>query len=227
MAARRLPSGAELWRGLAGEVQAQAERAALWTPVAFGAGAAIYLGLKREPPFWPLAALALGLAAVAVAVRRWGRSRALAIACFLLAVAAAGAAAGKLHSDMIAAPIVPAGVGVTAVEGFVVDVASPSDSGQRLLIAPVRIGGLAPDRLPLRVRLVSPQGAPYGPGSAIRVVALLDPPPGPAAPGAFDFARDAWFSGLGGVGLAMKPPELVDLPEPPLRLRLVMGLNAV
>ena len=31
---------------------------------------------------------------------------------------------------------------------------------------------------------------------------LLDPPPGPAAPGAYDFARDAWFEGVGGVGLA-------------------------
>ena len=225
--ARRLPSAGELWRGLAQEVQAQAERAALWTPVAFGAGAAVYLALKQEPPLWPLIALAAALAAVAMAARRWVRHRAVVIASALAAVAACGVAGAKLHSDMIAAPIAPSGLGVTSIEGWVVDVATPSATGQRLLIAPVRIGGLAPEQMPLRVRLVSPQGAPYGPGSPIRVIALLDPPPGPAAPGAFDFARDAWFEGLGGVGLAMKPPTLVDLPTPPLRLRLVMGLNAV
>ena len=226
MAARRLPSAGSLWRGLGEEIRAQTDRAALWTPVAFGAGAAVYLGLKREPTLWPLAAAAVVLIAAALAVRRWVPNRAVAIFAGLLAVAASGLADAKLHSDMIAAPVVPTGLGVTSVEGFVVDVASPGQTGQRLLIAPTAIGGVDPGRLPLRVRLVSPQGAPYGPGSAIRVVALLDPPPGPAAPGAFDFARDAWFEGLGGVGLAMKPPELVELPPPPLRLRIVMGLNA-
>ncbi len=41
------------------------------------------------------------------------------------------------------------------------------------------------------------------PGSPIRLITLLDPPPGPASPGAYDFARDAWFEGIGGVGLAL------------------------
>ena len=226
MAARRIPSAGEVWRGLMQEGRAQIDRAALWTPVAYGLGAAAYLGLKREPPLWPLLGLAVALGLAATGVRRWSRSRAAGIVAALAATITMGLAGAKLHSDMVAAPIVPAHLGVTSIEGWVVDVATPSDSGQRLLIAPVEIGGLAPDRLPMRVRLVSPQGAPYGPGSPIRVVALLDPPPGPAAPGAFDFARDAWFERLGGVGLAMKPPDLVDLPRPPLRLRMVMALNA-
>ena len=199
----------------------------LWTPVAFGLGAATYLVLKHEPPLWPLA-LAAGVAVlVALALRRWGPSRGLALAAALLAVAAVGLADAKLHSDLSAAPITPTGLGVTSIDGFVVDVATPSDSGPRLLIAPVDIGGLSPDQLPLRVRIVTPKGGPVGPGAAVHLVALLDPPPGPAAPGAYDFARDAWFEGLGGVGLAMKPPELIDLPQPPLRLRIVMGLNAL
>jgi competence protein ComEC len=169
---------------LVDEVRARADRASLWTPVAFGGGAAIYLAPRREPQLWPLKLLTMILIGVALAARRWAPHRAMGVVCALMAVVAMGLCAAKLHSDMIAAPIVPNGLGVVPVEGWVVDVASPSDTGQRLLIAPVHIGGLSRDRLPLRVRLNSPQGASFGPGSPIRVVALLDPPPGPAAPGA-------------------------------------------
>ncbi|MDR3507274.1 MAG: ComEC/Rec2 family competence protein [Caulobacteraceae bacterium] len=207
------------------EVQAQADRASLWTPVAFGAGAAVYLGLKREPPLWPLALAAVCLAVLALAARRWVHHRGVVIAVSLMAVVSAGLLAGKLHSDAVAAPIIPPHFGVVPIEGWVMDVANPSATGQRLVIAPVRIGGLSPDQIPFRVRIVCPQGG-YGPGTPIRVVALLDPPPGPAAPRAYDFARDAWFQGLGGVGLAMKPVEVIDLEPPPWRLRLAMALNA-
>jgi competence protein ComEC len=54
---------------------------------------------------------------------------------------------------------------------------------------------------------------------------LLDPPPGPASPGAYDFARDAWFEGIGGVGMAMRPPSQADLAAPPLALRVEMAMN--
>ena len=64
-----------------------------------------------------------------------------------------------------------------------------------------------------------------GPGEAVRLTALLDPPPGPAAPGAFDFARDAWFERIGGVGLALKQPTLTDLPPPPASIRLAQTVN--
>jgi competence protein ComEC len=50
-------------RGAAAEVGAQVDRVFLWVPVAFGLGAALYLGLKTEPLLWPAvtAALVLGL----------------------------------------------------------------------------------------------------------------------------------------------------------------------
>ena len=60
----------------------------------------------------------------------------------------------------------------------------------------------------------------------MRLTAILGPPPSPAAPGAYDFARDAWFSQVGGSGLAIKAPELIALPPPPGALRLAMAVNA-
>jgi competence protein ComEC len=223
----RLPSLAVLGAGLTGELRAQMERAFLWAPVAFGIGSAAYLGLKAEPPLWPLLALAGVSVAAAFAARRWSPSRGLAIAVALAAVCACGLAAGKVRTETAAAPVVPAGLGVVGVDGWVVDVANPSDRGARLLIAPVWIDGLSGRETPKRVRIVMPSGVRVGPGTAVHVTALLDPPPGPAAPGAYDFARDAWFEGVGGVGLALKPPALIDLPPPPWRLWLAMRIEAL
>ena len=44
------------------------------------------------------------------------------------------------------------------------------------------------------------------PGDVIRVKATLAPPSGPALPGGYDFARTAWFLGLGATGYALGAP---------------------
>jgi competence protein ComEC len=49
-------------------------------------------------------------------------------------------------------------------------------------------------------------------GSWVRLPAVLNPPPAPAMPGAFDFARQAWFDRLGGVGYAVGRPEAIAAP---------------
>ena len=223
---RALPRPASLARAALAEALAQLDRVFLWTPVAFGLGAATYLGLSSDPPFWPAATATVVLAAGAVVVARRGWSRVLLAALVLSAVAAAGFSVAKLRSDHVAAPIVPAGLGVTEVQGYVVDIETPTQKGPRLLIAPTSIGHVDPYQLPLRVRIVMPPGAIATPGSAISVLTLLDPPPSPAAPGAYDFARDAWFEGEGGVGLARAAATPISLPPAPWRLRLAMSVNA-
>ena len=47
------------------------------------------------------------------------------------------------------------------VDGWVVDIDTPSERGERLLIAPVAIAGLAPKATPTRIRIVI--AAPGGP----------------------------------------------------------------
>ena len=227
----RLPRPAEFVQWLRHEVAGQRERAALWAPVAFGLGAAAFLGLKTEPASWVGAILALaGLAAFAVCWR-FGRNAGVVACAGLLALAATGFLVAKLHSDQVAAPIAPARGGVVSLVGWVVDIGTPSEKGERVLIAPVAISGLAPAATPIRVRIVLPgSGGPDSappPGTPIRVTTLLDPPPGPAAPGAYDFARDAWFEGIGGVGIAKRAPVITALPTPPWSLRLEMAVNAL
>jgi competence protein ComEC len=56
----------------------------------------------------------------------------------------------------------------------------------------------------VRVNLRSEQyRSEFLPGSVIRLRARLVPPAGPALPGGYDFARRAWFQGIGATGTAL------------------------
>ncbi len=227
----RLPSPARIAAWLREQLQAQSDRAALWWPVAFGLGAAAYLGLKSEPSVWVAVILAVAGCCVLIAASLARAGRLAVHLAGFVALAAAGFLVAKIHSDRMAAPIAPARSGVVTVTGWVVDISTPSEKGERLLVAPVQISGLLSEATPARIRIVvpsqdGPDAAPP-PGTPIRLTTLLDPPPGPAAPGAYDFARDAWFEGIGGVGLAMRPPAWTDLDPPPWGLRLEMAVNAL
>ena len=201
----------------------------LWSPVAFGAGAALYLALPGEP----LPLVAYGLLAVAAAlvwtVRRLGLSRPAAVLLLLAAFASAGFAAAKLRTQAVRAPIAPPGGGVRMIEGYVIDIASPGQGGPRILLAPIRISGLSPSATPIRVRVTlrGDQALP-SPGEAVALKGMVNAPPPPASPGSYDFARDAFFDGVGGVGFALSPLEPLKAEQaPPWRLRLEMRINAV
>ena len=192
--------------------------------MAFGAGCALYFALRFEPPAWAMAAGAALTVALALAARRT-RRQGLFVGLALLAVFVLGLAGGELRAIKVAAPIAPANLGVRQVEAWVVDNANNTSDRGRVLLAPVWIDGLRPQDTPIRMRLTL-RGAPPAPGTAIRVNALVNPPPAPASPGAYDFARDAYFQGVGAVGLALGEPRTVDAPKPPWRLRWDMAVNA-
>ena len=77
----------------------------------------------------------------------------------------------------------------------------------RLTLAP------ADPALPPRVRVSTKQdGAPEGiaKGAVLQLRARLAPPPPMALPGGYDFARDAWFKGIGAVGRSLGPVTVVQ-----------------
>jgi competence protein ComEC len=59
----------------------------------------------------------------------------------------------------------------------------------------------------VRLRISSALPDAAQPGRRVRLRAVLRPPPEPTAPGAFDFARQAYFERLGAVGFALSPAE--------------------
>ncbi|HYE45620.1 MAG TPA: ComEC/Rec2 family competence protein, partial [Caulobacter sp.] len=224
---RRLSTWFSAGPSLAEEFAAQLPRWRLWAPVAFGFGAAGYMVLPVEPPLW--LALLTGVVAVgtALGVRRLAHGGTAALLAGLLALAVSGAVAGKIRTETVRAPVAPDFEKPVMVEGFVVDVASPGAGGGRLLIAPTRIEGLERAELPHRIRITVPREAVVGPGSSLRILAGLGPPPPPASPGAYDFARDAWFDRVGGVGFAVTGAQPIALADPPAELRLAMAVNAM
>jgi competence protein ComEC len=223
----RAPTLTSIVAAVKDEVAGQADRGFLWTPVAFGSGAAIYFSLKTEPDWIWAYAPALLILLCALALARWTVNRGVRLGAVLLVMAAMGFADAKLVTQWAAAPLAPANLGVVRVEGWVVDVASPSQGRPRLLIAPTFIAGLPPAATPVRVRVTLRSGVPIAPGHGVSLRAILDPPPGPASPGGYDFARDAWFDRVGAVGLALTPPQEIDPPKPSLALKIEMTLNGL
>ncbi|CAN5292434.1 ComEC/Rec2 family competence protein [soil metagenome] len=199
---------------------------ALWAPVALGLGSALYFGLPREPALWFLSLLAVGAVTSAAVIRRRGVSQLFGAMAILIALFACGMLLAKVRTVRVTAPIAPV-TKMVKVEGWVVDVTSPGPTGGRLIIAPTWIEGVTEDDTPLRIRMTFRDNVLATPGSAITFKGLINPPPPPAAPQAYDFARNAWFDGVGGVGVALTAISPAELTKPPWRLRWQMGVNAM
>lgn len=208
------------------EVRDQGLRWGLWTPVALGAGCGLYFGLKTEPPLWPLFAVAVLMSSAWLLLRIRGARRRITLPVLLLACLCLGLTAAKVRAERVAGPIAPALSEPTVIEGWVVDIDSPGQNGARLALATVRVRGLDAASTPLRLR-ATVKGDPPPPGSPIRLFAILNPPPAPASPGAYDFGRNAYFEGLGGVAFALSETRPARLAPPPWRLRLAMQVNGM
>lgn len=225
LAAGRVAAADRLALAMSEEAKAQLDRWFLWSPVALGAGCGSYFALRIEPALWAGLAALLAAGALSMLVRRAG-SRWASVGAALLVFAALGFLAAELRTRLVAAPVMWERTS-GEVEGWVVDVASPGSGGGRLLIAPYAIDGVEASRLPARVRVTVGPDALVGPGEAVRLKAILGPPPDPASPGAYDFACDAFFQRIGGVGFSLSDPLVVRGPEPPWLLKAKMSVNAV
>jgi len=161
-----------------------------------------------------------------MAARRAGFERKATLPLLLIACFALGLAVAKGRALIVEAPVAPSLAEPTVVEGWVIDVDSPGANGARVVLAPVWIEGLAPEATPVRLR-ATVKGEPPPPGAPIRLFGLLNPPPAPASPGAYDFARNAYFQGMGGVVFALADTRPAALPPPPWRLEAEMKVNGL
>lgn len=228
-----IPSGAGIHRAMAricdrlrSEVEAQGPRWRLWAPVAFGGGCSVYFALGGEPPLWPLVLLGAVTTGLWLGARRAGLSRRWTLPLLLLTCLATGLTTARVRSERISAPLAPALTEPTVIEAWVIDVDSPGERGPRVVIAPVWVRGLDPAATPQRLRATL-RGQPPPPGASVRLFAILNPPPAPASPGAYDFGRNAWFQGMGGVAFALGETRPALLDDAPWRLRLAMAVNRI
>lgn len=207
---RKLLSPGAWIESLRRNLAAEEDRWLPWAVVAFAGGGAIYFSLSSEPAGW-----LAGTAAVAAAICFLASIRStisgVRFLCILLAAIGFGFSGSKLRTDMVTAPVIAREMGPLRIEGRVESV-SDLTNGQRVIFAPSKIGKSNNQPLPHRLRLTlrnlkTPPN--LEPGQWVSVVAILRPPPEPNIPGGYDFARTAFFSGIGGVAFAFGVPKTI------------------
>jgi competence protein ComEC len=186
---------------VAAQLAEERERWLLWLPVLFASGIGLYFGLYSEPPLWAGPIAALGLIAVAALVRR---RPVAAVVLLALALVASGLSVVQWRASLVAAPVLDRRHGPAEVEGRVVAVEFRPE-GRRIVLDRLAISGLTAQRTPANVRVRVRDATGIHAGDRVVVKAVLQPPPPPSAPGAYDFQRQAWFERLGAVGYAVGP----------------------
>ena len=182
-----------------GFTQPDPSRLILWTPVAFGAGAASYF----VPPFEPDPSIGLSLFAIGAGLGLLGlffRSRPVWLYIFALtSVLCWGFAHAQHRTYSAAPPDFASSDRAISVEGWI-EAVERGGSRPRLRLRVASLDGqaIAPKRVRVRARLGG-----FEPGDAVSVRAVLTPPPGPAAPGGYDPARAAWFDQIALTGFAV------------------------
>jgi len=200
---RRAGAAAERW------LDAERDQLVLWLPVGLGLGIAGWFVLPDAGAWIALMLGGLGVAAGAALLPAGGRAgRALAL--FALA-ATIGCGLVWWRAGQAAAPRLERPV-VTMLTARVVSIEPLAARGSvRLGLAPSASGGLPPS---IRVN-VDDRDMASGvvPGVTVALRARLVPPPPAALPGGYDFARVAWFRGLGATGKAIGPIRVTGTSE--------------
>jgi competence protein ComEC len=184
-------------------------------------GILIYFILPREPSAVALATfLAFALILVIVAYTRFAFFRLILAVAFVLA----GMTAMKLRTDWVAVPKLSREM-TTDVTGWVAERAMSNGGGVRVVLRVQAMEDVAPEEQPRFVRVtIRSDTEAIAVGDAISVTARVQPPSGPVMPGGYDFARAAYYDGLGGVGFAYGAAKPAEIGPPPLGIRLAMPL---
>ncbi|WP_380879881.1 ComEC/Rec2 family competence protein [Sphingomonas sp. DBB INV C78] len=190
-------------------LDAERDQLFLWLPVAVGAGIAGWFLLPDAARWIAFMMTTLAAAAGFAVLPGGGRLRqggmiaglALAIGCALIWWRAERVAAPRLDRPVVA---------VFEAKVAAVDRLAAREV-VRLTLAPADAAGL-PEKIRVNVDQAD-ASTDILPGHRVTLRARLMPPPGPAVPGAYDFARVAWFQGLGATGRALGPVAIVGQSE--------------
>jgi len=186
-------------------IEAERDRWILWMPVPVAAGIGIYFACPFEPDI-AFGAASLVFAVILLAAWRGRAGWPLIAGATLLAL---GLFAAELRAATVAAPVLRQPTGFIRLQARVLAV-EPVQRGQRLLLDHITGWPVERDHLDrIRVRLRADYGVQ--PGQRVQLRASLAPPPPPPVPGGYDFARQAWFAGIGAVGYAVGRPTILTV----------------
>jgi competence protein ComEC len=187
--------------------EAEERRFFLWLPVAAIGGVALNLAADREPALWLPALLTAAFAGLAVFSRR----NAFALGLWLaLAAASAGFLSMGLRTAHVATPVLDH-VRIVKLKGYVLE-ADLRPVGARLVVDVVDPGDMPASIAPRRIRVTTRKAPDVVAGDFVALQARLLPPSHAVLPDGYDFARDAYFEGVGAVGSALGAITLVPPP---------------
>ncbi len=186
-------------------LHAQVQQFALWIPVAFGLGIACWFILPSAES--RVAAGCLFAMAAVGGMALGGRPGHLLGWFGLLAVAGLALISGR--AEWISAPRLKRAA-TTTVTGRVERVERLLGRG---LVRVTLVDEEANAGLRMRISMPEDKAADIDAGARVSLSARLTPPAPPAIPGGYDFARMAWFKGIGATGRALGPPHIVETPS--------------
>ena len=182
-----------------------------WLTVAFAAGIGLWFALPMRWQWLAVGGLAAGVGFGCRAVWKDRPDRTLlrlAVIAVLLAVVA-GIAVVWARSAVVGALPIPHPAAVR-MEATVLELQEqPSEKRVRIVVASRDPESGAAQKLRVNVpdeKVV----AGLAEGARVRLTARLMPPAPPALPGAYDFARDAWFKGYAATGSLVGEITVVD-----------------
>lgn len=188
-----------------------------WLAVAFGAG--IFSWFLLKTPWQWCAAIGCSMLIALAAIALWrdeegrGHIRNATIACSL--VFAAGIAVIWARSEVVGAEPI-ARPSVERVQGYILEREDQTSQSRTRLTLAVRDAETAESRkVRINVPLDTARQVEGGlealtEGAVIRAWVRLMPPASPMLPGAYDFARAAWFKGLSATGSVIGEIEIVE-----------------
>lgn len=203
---------------LEARLEEERDNIALWLPVALGLGVALWFALPLMGQW--IAVIAAGLA---VALGGWALVPGTRLAKMMVVggvAVALGVGLVWARSEWVSGPVVK----WPMVERFQARIVSveplPAREQVRLVVQPLGKPGW-----PKRIRLTYAEkvaSLQLREGAIIRTRARLMGPAEPSLPGGYDFARVAWFQGLGATATGFAPVEILKPSEggPGFRHRL-------
>ena len=194
-----------------------------WLAVMLGLGIAVYFALPVEPPLWLGASLAGGGLVLTILLRRF--ALALVVVAALL-TASIGFGIAQARTWMVAAPQLQDPIRFAHITGRLAEI-EPFPNAVRATLDQVIIAELPGEAMPARIQVkIFKDGGTLKVGDRIDVLAHLQPPSPPVAPGAFDFRRQAYFQQLGATGFALGGARVLpDTSVPGFRERLWLWID--
>ncbi|TAH32409.1 MAG: ComEC family competence protein [Alphaproteobacteria bacterium] len=186
-----------------------------WLPVLLGAGIATYFLLPVEPSIFIAGfLLVISMGGFVIANRMSGNKvwlEAVFIAATMLAL---GLFVAQWRTQSLATRLLSQEIGPVSIEGTVRSIDRAEESG-RIVLSDLWFDVQFDARksyhpiLPQQIRLKLRTAGEVQVGDRVKVLAMVSPPNGPTTPGGYDFARQLYFDGIGGVGFAMGNVEIL------------------